>query len=316
MRLLSSKVEKGVPACLVLNDVGGSARYVYINVHDDTVQSLAGTMIGGPPERGSFASKPGQVSWRRGRWTMTELPIEQWNHFQLLDEIAVRELLSSQTETWTHFYSPLGIRDQLRMVVVDEGRLVGWLGLVGDEFYDARDKRAANSVAPELVRLISEAASVEEGLFAEQAAYMVARPDGRILYASDFARRLLGDTQQRLTKYLGTVQPGVSIRPVFRGIRLTISPMRGPSGWLKLVAFDPPNYLVQESLRGLTERQRQVAELVATGATNSEIGELLGISASTVKYHLKVLQEAFKLSDRHALVRMIAGAKSANYPSG
>jgi DNA-binding NarL/FixJ family response regulator len=39
--------------------------------------------------------------------------------------------------------------------------------------------------------------------------------------------------------------------------------------------------------RPLTERQSQVAELVAAGLTNAEIAAMLGISAGGVKRHLE-----------------------------
>jgi non-specific serine/threonine protein kinase len=40
----------------------------------------------------------------------------------------------------------------------------------------------------------------------------------------------------------------------------------------------------------LTERQRQVVELIASGLSNEEIGARLGISGRTVKAHCDVLR--------------------------
>ena len=48
----------------------------------------------------------------------------------------------------------------------------------------------------------------------------------------------------------------------------------------------------------LTERQHEIIELVKTGKTNKEIGNLLFVSENTVKYHLKNIYEILRVSSR------------------
>jgi ATP/maltotriose-dependent transcriptional regulator MalT len=48
----------------------------------------------------------------------------------------------------------------------------------------------------------------------------------------------------------------------------------------------------------LTDRQRQVVELIAAGCSNEEIGERLGISGRTVKAHCDVLRQKLGVSRR------------------
>ena len=48
----------------------------------------------------------------------------------------------------------------------------------------------------------------------------------------------------------------------------------------------------------LTERQRQVVELIAAGLSNEEIGVQLGISARTAKAHCDVLRQKLGVSRR------------------
>lgn len=72
------------------------------------------------------------------------------------------------------------------------------------------------------------------------------------------------------------------------------------------MSFASPRFVAQEKLAGLTDRQRQVAELLSKGSTFAEIGELLGISSSTVKYHSRAVQEAMGVSDRIQLARALS----------
>lgn len=53
----------------------------------------------------------------------------------------------------------------------------------------------------------------------------------------------------------------------------------------------------------LTEREREVLERVATGASNREIAEALGISEHTVKNHLKNILQKLHLDNRVKLAR-------------
>ena len=51
----------------------------------------------------------------------------------------------------------------------------------------------------------------------------------------------------------------------------------------------------------LTERQRQVVELIARGCSNVEVGERLGISARTAKAHCDVLRQKLGVSRRRQI---------------
>jgi LuxR family transcriptional regulator, maltose regulon positive regulatory protein len=51
----------------------------------------------------------------------------------------------------------------------------------------------------------------------------------------------------------------------------------------------------------LTERQRQVVELIAAGCSNEEIGDRLGISSRTVKAHCDVLRHKLGVTRRRHL---------------
>jgi DNA-binding NarL/FixJ family response regulator len=64
--------------------------------------------------------------------------------------------------------------------------------------------------------------------------------------------------------------------------------------------------LTQEAadpLESLTEREREILQLVAEGKTNAEIAELLTLSIKTVQTHRAHLMEKLDAHDRTDLVK-------------
>lgn len=59
-------------------------------------------------------------------------------------------------------------------------------------------------------------------------------------------------------------------------------------------------------LSQLTARQLDVAQLAASGRTNPEIADVLGLSENTVKKHLKDIYARLDVSNRTALASMVA----------
>jgi LuxR family maltose regulon positive regulatory protein len=60
----------------------------------------------------------------------------------------------------------------------------------------------------------------------------------------------------------------------------------------------------------ITERQRQVVELIAAGCSNEEVGLRLGISARTAKAHADVLRRKLGVARRRqipAAYRIVTG---------
>jgi LuxR family transcriptional regulator, maltose regulon positive regulatory protein len=51
----------------------------------------------------------------------------------------------------------------------------------------------------------------------------------------------------------------------------------------------------------ITERQRQVVELIAAGCSNEEVGRRLGISARTAKAHADVLRRKLGVARRRQI---------------
>jgi two-component system response regulator NreC len=61
---------------------------------------------------------------------------------------------------------------------------------------------------------------------------------------------------------------------------------------------------VADSFDTLTNREREVLQLVAEGHTNSQIAQLLNISLKTVKAHRSNLMQKLGLHDRGELIKL------------
>ena len=58
---------------------------------------------------------------------------------------------------------------------------------------------------------------------------------------------------------------------------------------------------VDATAPAITERQRQVVELIAKGCSNEEVGARLGISARTAKAHTDVLRHKLGVARRRQI---------------
>ena len=58
---------------------------------------------------------------------------------------------------------------------------------------------------------------------------------------------------------------------------------------------------LKERIPDITERQRQVVELIAAGCSNDEVGAKLGISPRTAKAHCDVLRQKLGVPRRRQI---------------
>lgn len=70
---------------------------------------------------------------------------------------------------------------------------------------------------------------------------------------------------------------------------------------------DLPEKVTDIRLELLTDKEKEVASLVAEGLSNKEIAHHLGITERTVKAHLTHIYEKLEISDRLTLALMIKG---------
>lgn len=115
-----------------------------------------------------------------------------------------------------------------------------------------------------------------------------ARPHGRVLLMSSSDRMTRGAAVA--VGACGFIPTGAPAAAIAKAVRL--------AGMGRIVSQPPP---AQRAL--LSERQRDVLQLIAAGRTNQQIGSKLGLSANTVKGHTCALYRRLEVRNRAEAVR-------------
>jgi two-component system nitrate/nitrite response regulator NarP len=98
----------------------------------------------------------------------------------------------------------------------------------------------------------------------------------------------------------GVLRASLPLKRVTEELRRIVAGERVmPPRWL--AAGLPPT----EPLSGLSRRQREILELIATGHSTQEIAGILHVTLNTVKYHVRKMYERLHVRNRAQAVRVL-----------
>lgn len=133
-------------------------------------------------------------------------------------------------------------------------------------------------------------------------------PDTRVLMLTTFDddEYIVGALQAGAVGYVLKNIPSDELAEAIRGAYRGIVQLDSSAAAKLVQRLESPIYkrldpIVEKQLTGLTQRELEVMQLVATGATNREIAEQLVISEGTVKTHVSSILGQLHLRDRTQL---------------
>lgn len=244
------------------------------------------------------------LSMREGQWTLEAPARRHFNRFCWLEEDIAQVAPWQRTSAYQSLYEANGIVDQYRAILVDHGKVVGWVGFLFDSSPRQRDlieTRVSNRLN-EFRDIAKEDYRIPDAnhrmLLDDKSELMALDPQAEETFDENTLRALRvqcrrQDTDERPTWY-------------FDGYGVTPVPMRGEDGHATLLLIEPLGPVEINMRRALTSLQRRVAELVAEGNSNGEVAEVLGVSANTVKYHLKRIYPIVGVTNRVELATFLS----------
>lgn len=249
---------------------------------------------------------------------------------RLSEMISVRDF--HRLELYQEAYRQIGVEDQIVLGLPGEALVALVLSRSRRTFTD-RDREVMEVVRLHLARAYQEVrererlaqlvSGLETGLEERGMALVQIERGGRTAHAGDHAIELIG-------AYLGW-QPGARSRlpaPILDWLAQTSAPLRldgprgrlvirrleddGPSRWCVLLVEEQrtsaPSMTAIRDL-GLSEREAQVARLLARGKRNAQIAYELGLREGTVRKHLEHIYRTLGVGSRgEAIAQVLARA--------
>lgn len=207
---------------------------------------------------------------------------------------------------------PMEVSDTLRAVFFDGHRLLGWVGLLRrgtDERFRADEEQRLLAVLGQIKSALAAADALESQNL-EGGVFGVTNGEGVIEHASqNLVHWLTPERKAYLARRIRAIDRGSSAcgTEIFSGSEVRVTRLDGATGVRYLITVERANVIRVGPETWLTERQREIAEYAAAGATSAEIGRSLNISPHTVKTHMKSIYERLGVSSRQELAEALAG---------
>ncbi|NOY94435.1 MAG: helix-turn-helix transcriptional regulator [Deltaproteobacteria bacterium] len=239
-------------------------------------------------------------------WNPESPPPGAVNRFQT----SIDARLPAHEPVLTELYDPIELRYERRMLVYDDRTFAGWLGLARreDHPFTAREERRlcqATARCRDMVvadRRVTDAAASEL-----HPAHILLSAEGAVLSAGRHGARLLTKSRREMLRgFVRAADRNTECVCIADGLHARTVRLDGPTGVQYLVIFRAIERPKRSLLSALSPRQREVAELAATGATAIKIGQYLELSPHTVRQHLRAIYQRLGINSRSELASCVS----------
>ncbi len=196
-------------------------------------------------------------------------------------------------EVYRKFFGPAEVGDQLRAVIVDGDRFLGWVGVARrgtNERFSCQEESALQKILSQVKSALTAAQVLSENRCGDEV-YAMVTPGGAIECASpNFKRQIDAQAMDLLSQRVRALDEDRCNAPTTAMVgdfALQLVRLDGPGGVRYLARAERAQLMRIDRRLWLTRRQREIAEYAAAGATVSEIADVLDLSPYTVKTHLK-----------------------------
>jgi len=206
-----------------------------------------------------------------------------------------------QTWFYNEFLRPEGWNDQIRLLVFDGRRFVGWAGLLGKGRFTQRERRALHPLVKPVQSLLTLADRLERSSTPEHAGDLVCTADGCIQHASKHARAWLEvpGFEAFLRTAVRAFDRGEPSPPsVFGESELRVLRLDGSGGVRYLVTVRPISRLEVAPLFWLPPTLRAVATRLANGDSDKEIAVELDLPLATARTYVSRVMRRLQVNSR------------------
>ena len=213
---------------------------------------------------------------------------------------------STEHQLLRMFYGRFDINTQLRALLYDGRRFLGWIGCWrrNSKPFGEADEELINTVLDPVIAALTVADGAEREL-REEPAQLLFEPVGpEIEYATDGgANWLTASRPEHLTQVIRRADNGHALpsRLLIDGFEVRLNRLVGDQSTRYLASIASTEAPRLSPKAALTPRQRDIAEYAAVGATAKEIARTLKISSTTVRHHLKNIYHRLDIGCRAEL---------------
>jgi len=196
------------------------------------------------------------------------------------------------------------------MLVYDDRTFAGWIGVArhGDRPFTRREERRLSQVTEGFRDMVIADCRVTHAAASQlHPAHIVLSPDGSVVCAGRYGAQLLTRSRREMLRALvRTADTNHECACIVDGLHVRSVRMDGSTGVQYLLVFRALERPKRNAFSTLSARQREVAELAATGATALEIAGFLELSVHTVRQHLRTIYERLGVNSRAELANCVS----------